>query len=213
MSPRSSAITGKGPSSFSAASKKSAPGPGRHSPMWAVRRTGRNVPRGGEGPKMIDPHRVDLRNHRPNPIDPPAIAFARKRLPVVQRIAPELAVGAKVIGRNAGNERRPALGVKQEQSRDSPRLRRNWAPPEKGTSPMRRTPLLRAYSCNRRCWRSSTNWAKRKRSIVSASSRLAAASALASRRCQRGGPFAISIAVVSLAHGSKQGVVVEPVCS
>ena len=81
------------------------PGPGTHWPSRAVGCPGRDVPGGGEAAEVVEPDDVHLRQHGAQAGDPPAIARPAERLPVVERVAPELALGAEVVGRHAGDDR------------------------------------------------------------------------------------------------------------
>src|SRR5262249_46357794 len=81
-------------------------------------------PRGSKSAEMIEADHVDLSEQRPCPVDPPAIAACPKRVPVVDGIAPTLAVRAEVVGRHAGDGARPTLLVEQEQLRVGPHIAR-----------------------------------------------------------------------------------------
>src|SRR3954470_7681897 len=64
---------------------------------WLV---GRNLPELGEAAKMVKTDKVTGLRGPAQALDPPAIAAAADRIPVVERITPPLSVGAKVIGRD-----------------------------------------------------------------------------------------------------------------
>src|SRR4029079_11116887 len=50
------------------------------------------------------PIEVDELEHAAHPVDPPAVAGAGHRLPVVKRVAPELPEGAEVVRRCPGSD-------------------------------------------------------------------------------------------------------------
>ena len=49
-----------------------------------------------------------------NPVDPPLIARSAVSLPVIKRIAPELAGGRKIVRRNPGHSQGIALFIELE---------------------------------------------------------------------------------------------------
>ena len=104
--PRSSAITGSGPSSASAASKTAAPGPGSQRPERASRARLRDRPELGEAAEVVDAGQVEERQRPAQALDPPAVAVARDGVPVEERIAPVLAERAEPVGRRPGDEPR-----------------------------------------------------------------------------------------------------------
>ena len=64
--------------------------------------------------EVVDAHGViELAGGAQAP-DPPAVAVRAHAVPVVERVAPELAVGSEVVGRHAGDLRRAALIVELE---------------------------------------------------------------------------------------------------
>ena len=69
---------------------------------------------------MVDAHFVYKLVYRAEPLYPPAIAVGSHGLVVVQRIAPQLAIGAEIIGRHAGDGRGIAAFVQLEQLLMSP---------------------------------------------------------------------------------------------
>ena len=88
---------------------------------------------GGHGPvrreraKVIDAQQVDaleLLAHARAPVGEVVVAH---RLPVIERVAPELAGLREVIRRNAGDGGRPPVGLRAETARGAPRSRRNAA--------------------------------------------------------------------------------------
>ena len=102
--PRSSAITGSGPSSASAASKTAAPGPGSQLPRPGVARALRDRPELGEAAEVVDAGQVEERERPAQALDPPAVAVARGGVPVEERVAPVLAERAEPVGRRPGDE-------------------------------------------------------------------------------------------------------------
>ena len=68
-----------------------------------------------EADEMIEPDRVEATQVAAQPLNPPAVAGFAQARPVVERVAPELAVGAEVVGRHAGDAAPFALLVEQEQ--------------------------------------------------------------------------------------------------
>ena len=69
---------------------------------------------------MVDAHFVYKLVYRAEPLYPPAIAVGSHGLVIVQRVAPQLAVGAEIVGRHAGDGRRIAAFVQLEQLLMSP---------------------------------------------------------------------------------------------
>jgi len=72
ISPRSSAINGKAPSSLFAATKKSDPGPGAHCPFRALDAPIGTCQAAAEGAEMIEPDNVYVRQQRSQAIDVPS---------------------------------------------------------------------------------------------------------------------------------------------
>ena len=64
---------------------------------------------------MIDAHEIETRELRAHASEPPAETAALHRVPVVERVAPELAVGVEVVRRYAGHRQRLAARVEREQ--------------------------------------------------------------------------------------------------
>ena len=77
-----------------------------------------------EAAKVIDANRVEVIQPCLEPINPPTIARLSERLPVIDRVSPELALGAEIIRRNAGDDPRLRLLVQQEQLGIGPHVRR-----------------------------------------------------------------------------------------
>ena len=94
---------------------------------------GRGLPRrdgpvGVEPAEMVDAQDVVDAQRMAHPADPPGIAGAAVVVPVIQRVAPQLAVGGKEIRRAAGHPPGPAVGVHLKQSAAGPcvgRVRRH----------------------------------------------------------------------------------------
>src|SRR6056297_3631598 len=74
-------------------------------------RPGRYRPVGLEAAEVVDAHHVGEGGCRPQTLHPPAVARSSVLLPVIERVAPQLAVGAEVIGRDAGDGFRPARSI------------------------------------------------------------------------------------------------------
>ena len=104
ITPRSSAISGRSPSSRRTVSNSSRPGARRHVPARAVFRPGRHGPVRDEAAEVVDPRHVHELERALEALDPPAEAGRAHRLPVVDRIAPELSGGGEEVGRHAGDD-------------------------------------------------------------------------------------------------------------
>ena len=74
-----------------------------------VRVPRRDRPVGDEAAEVVDAREVDELERAPEALDPPAVAGRAVRGPVVERVAPELAVRAERVGRRAGD-----LAVREE---------------------------------------------------------------------------------------------------
>src|SRR5271157_2241244 len=85
---------------------------------------GRYVPGGREPAKMIQTDHVHVGEQRTDAIDAPAVAGPTQGVPVVDRVAPELSLRAKIIRRHAGYEARPVPVVQQEELRVGPNVAR-----------------------------------------------------------------------------------------
>ena len=64
---------------------------------------------------MIDAHEIETRELRAHASQPPAEAATLHRVPVVQRVAPELTVGVEVVRRYTGDGERLAVRIEREQ--------------------------------------------------------------------------------------------------
>jgi hypothetical protein len=83
---------------------------------------GRYVPGGREATEMVQTNHIHVSQQRTEAIDAPAIAGPAQLVPVVDGVAPELSLGAEIIGGHAGHEARPVLFVQQEQFRIGPNV-------------------------------------------------------------------------------------------
>src|SRR5215813_15297698 len=86
------------------------------------------MPRCREPAKMIETNHVHVSKQRTDSVDAPTKARLPQRLPVVDRIAPELSLGAERVGGYASHELWFPIFVQQEQLRVGPdvtRVRRN----------------------------------------------------------------------------------------
>ena len=68
-----------------------------------VARALRHRPVGDEAAEVVDPREVEERERAREPRDPPRVALAPQRRPVVQRVAPQLALVGVRVGRRAGD--------------------------------------------------------------------------------------------------------------
>ena len=66
-------------------------------------RAGRHRPVGGKAAEMVDPDFVDEVHHAAEAVRPPLVVVRSHGLVIVKGIAPELAIGTEVIGRDAGD--------------------------------------------------------------------------------------------------------------
>ena len=121
-------MNGRLPNSRWTALKNSAPGTRHPLATLGGRRAGRYVPGRRKAAEVIEPNHVHVSQQSPQAVDAPAIAGLAKRLPIVNRIAPELSLSAEVVGRHSGDEARPVLVRRAETVPGWPRHRSN---PEK----------------------------------------------------------------------------------
>ena len=77
--------------------------------------SGRYVPGGREPAKMIQADHVHVGEQRTDAIDAPAIAGPTQGVPVIDGVAPQLSLRAKIIRRHTGYEARPVPVVEQEE--------------------------------------------------------------------------------------------------
>src|SRR6266496_5757348 len=73
-----------------------------------------NVPCGRETAEVIQANCIHVSEQGTQAVDRPAITGCAKRIPVVNRIAPQLSLRAEIVRWNAGNEARAAILVEQE---------------------------------------------------------------------------------------------------
>ena len=78
----------------------------RPPPLARGLRAGRHRPVRGEAPEVVDPETVDEPERAAHAIDPPAVARRGDRVPVVERVAPELSARVEIVGRRAGDRPR-----------------------------------------------------------------------------------------------------------
>ena len=116
ITPRSSAISGSSPSALLDGLEEldARPAPPAAVPRRLVRR--RDRPVGDESAEVVDARDVDELGDAAEALDPPAVARRTVRRPVVERVAPVLAVRAQRVRRRAGDlavreELRPRLDV------------------------------------------------------------------------------------------------------
>ena len=89
-------------------------GAGRPVALGRALRLGRDRPVGREAAEVVDARDVDERERAPQPFDPPAVAVGRDSVPVEERVAPVLTLGAEVVGRRAGDDAVPEqLGMRE----------------------------------------------------------------------------------------------------
>src|SRR5262249_29663281 len=114
IEPRSSAMNGRPPKSLFTVLKKSAPGPGTHCPDCAVAAPAGTCHAAANPRKWSRRITSTMGEQSMHAIDAPAIASLSQRLPVVDGVAPELSVGAEVIGRYTSYELWLVLLVQQK---------------------------------------------------------------------------------------------------
>jgi hypothetical protein len=102
--PRSSAMIGRPRRGRSRGVERRAPGPRTHRPGRRVGRAARDRPVRDEPAEVVDPREVEEVEDAPEALDPPAVAPPPQRRPVVDRVAPELALRREVVGRRAGDD-------------------------------------------------------------------------------------------------------------
>ena len=161
--------------------------------------------------EMIEANHVHVSQQSAQPVDAPAIAGPAKRLPVVNRIAPELSLRAEIIGRHSGDEARPVLLVQQKQFRVGPHVARIGRNEKWQVADQAHALWLRAYCFRRSAWRNNRNCAKRTRSIWSASSCRALRQGRRVALDQLRRPLQIIGAVVPGLQRSEQSVIFQPV--
>ena len=116
IEPRSSAMIGFSPSARRIARKRASPGAGTHRPFSAVGSPGLHLPVGREAPEVVDPDDVCEPEVLAEALDPPAVAVLREDVPAVERVPPELARRAEVVGRHPGDGLGPPVRVHREEA-------------------------------------------------------------------------------------------------
>ena len=104
ITPRSSAITGKDPKRVACGDERRGARAALPGPRGGHVGVGGHRPVGREGAEVVDPHEVEELEDPPEPGDPPRVALAPRRGPVVHRVAPELPVGGERVRRDARHE-------------------------------------------------------------------------------------------------------------
>src|SRR5208337_1487116 len=74
-----------------------------------------NFPGGGKAAEVVDADDIAYAHGGAIAIDPPAVAVAAHGVPIVDRIAPELAGGREVVGRGAGDGARAEVAIEFEE--------------------------------------------------------------------------------------------------
>ena len=115
--------------------------PGAWNPLATarVRRPRGDVPGGGEAPEVIEPDHVHVGQQGAQALNAPAKTVPPERLPVVDGIAPELAVGTEEVRGHASDKAGSATLVEQEIAGVRPNVS-EVGETKKGRSPIRRMP-------------------------------------------------------------------------
>ena len=71
------------------------------------RRSGRDVPSGRESPKVVQANQIHMSEQCTHAVDAPTIARPTMRIPVIDGIAPKLALRTEVVGWDASDKTRP----------------------------------------------------------------------------------------------------------
>ena len=145
----------------------------------------RDRPVGDEAAEVVDPREVEERERARQPRDPPAVAAALQRRPVVERVAPQLALVGVGVGRRAGHrvvaeQLRVASGGRPSPARRRSARRRSAA--RRARSRSARSAL---HSRSKRTWSATApRPAKRAQSSIqpASRSRKSSSSALRDRR-------------------------------
>src|SRR5271169_1275855 len=82
------------------------------------------MPCGRKTAKMIEQNYIDVNQQGPQAIDAPLESGLAQGVPVVDGIAPELSLGAEVVGRHAGDETRPKVVIEEKKLGASPHITR-----------------------------------------------------------------------------------------
>ena len=105
MTPRSSAMIGQvDPSARPRRVERRASRAADPAPRARVGGAARDRPVGDEAAEVVDAREVEEVERAPEALDPPAVAAAAQRRPVVDRVAPELALRGEVVRRRAGDD-------------------------------------------------------------------------------------------------------------
>src|SRR5262245_59142462 len=80
------------------------------------------MPGGRESTGMIESNQIDMRQERAHTVNPPSVPAPSMGFPVVDGVAPELALGIEIVRRDAANKSRPSLLVQLEQLRIGPHV-------------------------------------------------------------------------------------------
>ena len=154
IAPRSSAISGSSPSSRRARVERRRARARGASAAARVARARRDRPVGDEAAEMVDADEIEERERAPQPLDPPAVAAAPQRRPVVERVAPPLARAAKASGGA------PAHGAALEELAGGRGGRRSPARRRAAGRRSARTPRSAAYARSAVHSRSKRTWSR-----------------------------------------------------
>ena len=114
ITPRSSAISGSSPRTSRAASNGARPGPRFQEPDKANSASAGTAQKAREAAEVVDPRQVEELEDALEARDPPRVALTTQRRPVVQGVAPQLALVGEDVGRDAGDGARlEDLGVRE----------------------------------------------------------------------------------------------------
>ena len=115
-------MKGRAPNSFCTTRKKSAPGPGTHSPVSAVRRPGWHVPSGRERAEVIEANQINMSQQAREAGRSTRHSRCAHVPPSHKPGCPRVALRAEVIGWHSSYETRPALFVQEKQFRVGPHI-------------------------------------------------------------------------------------------
>ena len=127
ISPRSSAMTGSPPRSARRRANSSLARAGDPAALHGRLLPGRHLPGGDEPPEVVEPDEVHQLQRRPQPGRPTRRTRPAHGVPVVVRVAPELAGLREVVGRHPGHHPRAQVLVEQVALAGRPRR-----PPSRG---------------------------------------------------------------------------------
>ena len=117
-----------------ASNTRAAPGRAASDRIAQSRASRGHRPVGHEAAEVVDPREVEQLEGAPQALDPPAVAAALQRRPVVERVAPQLALVGVGVGRRAGHRAVAGRARGARGGRRCPARRRS------ATSPISRTP-------------------------------------------------------------------------